>query len=416
MKQILAISWEMPPLSGPRAVQVTRTLVALSKLGWRSRVVCFDAESDRYQQDHRVTVEALSDGAVTRLPVRSPEEWLFFRALWRVCPPLKHLPDEKRVWVKAAAAESRRALKEHPADVIVSFAQPWSDHLIGLQLHRETGLPWVAHFSDPWTDSPYHRPAQWLRRRAAAMEAEVVAAASQLIFVNRYTRDRVMAKYPAAWAARTHVIAQGWEAEPLPPPPVPLPSRPLHVVYTGRFYDGIRTPGTVLAALAELNRRHPLAGLIDVEFVGGGMQAYEARTRMLGLESCVRFSGRLSPEQARRRAAVADALLTIDAPVAAGPSLFLPSKLIDYLPLGKPILAVTPLAGPSADLIRELGYEPVAPDDVRGISAAFETLVAAHHDRTLATAPGHQAVAAQYAITETTRAFDQVLALAVGAA
>ena len=29
VKRLLAISWEMPPLSGPRAVQVTRTLVAL---------------------------------------------------------------------------------------------------------------------------------------------------------------------------------------------------------------------------------------------------------------------------------------------------------------------------------------------------------------------------------------------------
>ena len=71
-----------------------------------------------------------------RLPVRSPEEWLFFRALWRVLPLLKHLPDEKRVWVPSAIAEGRRALSDEPADVIVSFGQPWSDHLVGLALHQ----------------------------------------------------------------------------------------------------------------------------------------------------------------------------------------------------------------------------------------------------------------------------------------
>ena len=415
MRNLLAISWEMPPLSGPRAVQVTRTLVSLATFGWNSRVICFDAASDRYQQDHRVSVETLSGGAVTRLPVRSPEEWLVFRALWRVCPPLKHLPDEKRVWLPSAVAEGRRALREQPADLIVSFAQPWSDHLIGLRLHRETGLPWVAHFSDPWVDSPYHPPGDWLRGRAAAMEAAVVSAATQLVFVNSYTRDRVMAKYPDAWRSRAQVISQGWE-----PTQQPVRERraggPLHVVYTGRFYDRLRTPEAVLTALADINRRRALAGVLDVEFVGAGMEAYVSQARALRLEACVRFSGRLNPAQARARAAMADALLTIDAPADDGPSLFLPSKLIDYLPLGKPILAVTPLEGPSADLVRRLGYVPVAPDDLHGIAEGFEAMIAAHRQQMLTVAPNHPAVAARYSIAETTRAFAEVLDLAVGAA
>ena len=45
-------------------------------------------------------------------------------------------------------------------------------------------------------------------------------------------------------------------------------------------------------------------------------------------------------------------LLVIDAP--ADESLFLPSKLIDYLPARKPILGLTPARGASADLIRAL--------------------------------------------------------------
>ena len=50
-------------------------------------------------------------------------------------------------------------------------------------MKRATGLPWVAHFSDPWTDSPY------LRGRAAAaaaggrMEDDVVRERDALVFV-----------------------------------------------------------------------------------------------------------------------------------------------------------------------------------------------------------------------------------------
>lgn len=415
MKSLLAISWEMPPLSGPRAVQVPRTLVALAAAGWRSRVVCFDAHSDRYQQDHRVSLEAQSGGRALRLPVPSPEEWLPFRALWRVCPPLKQLPDEKRVWVPSALAEARRALHDEAADVLVSFAQPWSDHLIGLALRRETGLPWVAHFSDPWTDSPYQQGGPWVRRRLAAMERDVIAEATRLVFVNSYTCDRVMAKYPETWRTRCHVIPQGSEPGLLPAPRERVHPGPLRIVYTGRFYAGVRTPDTFLEALASVARAKPLAGRVDVEFVGAGMEQYERRATELGLAAIVRFTGRLSPQHARERAATADVLMTIDAP-SAGPGLFLPSKLIDYLPLDRPILGLTPLEGPSADLIRELGYAPVDPADGPGIGAAIDGLLAAHEDGGLAVAAQHRKIARRYTITETTRAFAAVLDAAVGAA
>ena len=410
MKRLLAISWEMPPLSGPRAVQVTRTLVALGERGWRSRAICFDARSERYHQDHLVSPEALSSGTVRRLPVPSPEEWFFFRALWRVLPPLKHLPDEKRVWVPSAIAEGRRALGEEPADVIVSFAQPWSDHLIGLSLHRETRLPWVAHFSDPWVDSPYQGGTAWTLRRAAAMERAVVESATRLIFVNRQTLDRVMQKYPEKWRERAHVVPQGHMGAVAAA--APLRSGPLRIVYTGRFYDRIRTPDTFLRSIAEANRVSSLAGRLEVEFVGAGMDRYAGLVRELGLSTIVRWAGRVSPEQARQRAAQGDVLLVVDAPSINQPSLFLPSKLIDYLPLGKPILAITPLQGPVADIIGELGYIAVDPADVDGLTMALCTLVKSHESGALRVSASHAAVAAAYDIRETTAAFERVLNLA----
>src|SRR5687768_6800115 len=195
----------MPPLSGPRAVQVTRTLAALPEFGWQSRVICFGARSDRYHQDHHVSLEELSGGHASRIPVPSPEEWLIFRALWRLAPPLKQLPDEKRVWMPGALRAARKALDAQRPDVLVTFAQPWSDHLIGLRLRRESALPWVAHFSDPWVDSPYFRAPPWVRRRAEQWEHDVVSAATRVVFVSARTRDRVMAKYPPAWTAKTDV-------------------------------------------------------------------------------------------------------------------------------------------------------------------------------------------------------------------
>lgn len=416
MREILAVSWEMPPLSGPRAVQVTRTLRELAILGWRARVICFGPRSTRYNQDYEVQLEAETDGAITRVKVPSPEEWFVFRALWRACPPLKLMPDEKRIWVGRALAAARRTLAAKPADLIVSFAQPWSDHLVGLRLHQETGLPWVAHFSDPWVDSPYVDAAGWQRRLSARMERDVVAHATRVVFVNQYTADRVMAKYPLEWRARTAVVPQGYDAHALPAPmPRTAPGNALRIVYTGRFYDALRTPDAFFRGLASLNGRTPLQGRVTVEIVGGAMQQYERLASRLGLGGIVMFAGRRSPAEALSIAASADVLLLIDAP-STGPNLYLPSKLVDYLPIHKPILALTPAEGASADLIGRLGYRTVDPLDDAGIANTIEQLLAQYESGALVPSPNHARVASAYDIRATTRALQAVFEDAVEAA
>jgi glycosyltransferase involved in cell wall biosynthesis len=308
-----------------------------------------------------------------------------------------------------ALRAARQALASAPADAIVSFAQPWTDHLIALTLTRETGLPWVAHFSDPWIDSPYFRRSGMIRRRAEAWEREVMAEATRVVFVNAYTRDRVMAKYPESWQVRADVVPQAYETAPdVRAQPSMASDRPLRMIYTGRFYDGIRTPDALLQAIAGLNTESSLEGKIELEFVGADMSVYAARAGRLGLDRLVGFTGRVSPQQARARAEAADVLLVIDAADPEG-SLFLPSKLVDYLPLRRPILGLTPTPGPAAELIRELGYRVAAPDDVAGITAAVRELLKAHAAGRLVASLQHDSVAARFSIAKTTRTFARVL-------
>jgi glycosyltransferase involved in cell wall biosynthesis len=407
-RRLLAISWDMPPLSGPRAVQVSRTLKHLVPLGWESSVICFGARSRRYNQDPELASRLRADG-VTLVPVPSLEEHLFVRTLWRVVPPLKLLPDEKWVWHGAAFAAARRLAEQQRFDAIVSFAQPWSDHLIGRRLHRATRLPWVAHFSDPWTDSPYLHGRAWQRRIWRRMEAAVVREADALVFVNARTADRVMRKYPAGWRGKSHVVAHAFDDGAATPPPTP-PSADglLHIVYTGRFYDGIRTPEGFLRALARLRAERALGRELRVSFVGTPIESHARFASTLGLDDVVQFAGRVPFAESMRRAASADVLLVIDAP--ADESLFLPSKLIEYLPLGKPILGLTPRCGASADVIRALGYPVIAPDDERAIADALEDLIAARQDGRLTVSPTHQHVAQQYDCRHIARAFAEILA------
>jgi glycosyltransferase involved in cell wall biosynthesis len=404
-RRLLAISWDMPPLSGPRAVQVSRTLKQLVPLGWESWVVCFGPRSTRYNQDPELAARLRAPG-VTLVPVPSLEERLVCRMLWRLVPPLKLLPDEKWVWIGAAARAAQRLAAERRFDVLVSFAQPFSDHLAGLRIRRATGLPWIAHFSDPWTDSPYLRGAPWQQRFWKRLESDVVQGADALVFVNAQTAERVMRKYPDEWRRKAHVVPHGFDVHDPPATPAARDER-LTIVHTGRFYDGVRTPESLLRAVAVLSKRQPLARALRIVFVGTPIPSDRRLATSLGLDPIVEFTGRLPSAESARWAAAADVLLLIDAP--ADENLFLPSKLIDYLPAGKPILALTPPRGASADLIRALGYPVIAPDDEGGIVAALDALLAAKREGRLARSPSHDEVAKRYDIHRTAGAFAEIL-------
>jgi glycosyltransferase involved in cell wall biosynthesis len=406
-KRLLAISWAMPPLSGPRAVQVSRTLRHLVPLGWESTAVCFGPRSRRYDQDSELAARLRAPAGVTLVPLPSLEERWLFRALWRIAPPIKLLPDEKWVWISHASRVAQQLAAARPFHVLASFAQPWSDHLIGLRVHRATGLPWVAHFSDPWVDSPYLRGRPWQQRIWQRWEADVIRHASAVVFVNVQTADRVMRKYPDAWRAKAHVVPHGFDgAEPRSTSPA-TDEGPLRLVYTGRFYQGIRTPEPLLRSLAALAARRPLADRLRVTFVGTPVPSHQRLAARLGLTDLVEFTGRVSFAESARIAASADALLVIDAP--SDDSLFLPSKLIDYLPLRKPILGLTPPAGATADLLRRLDQPAVAPDDEAAIASAIELLIARKQERRLAVPASYDTVAAAYDIRATTRAFADIL-------
>ena len=202
------------------------------------------------------------------------------------------------------------------------------------------------------------------------------------------------------------MIPHGFDRGESPVAPAGRDER-LTIVHTGRFYDGARTPEPLLRALAALSARRSLARELRIVFVGTPVPSHRRLATVLGLDSLVEFTARLTFAESARWAAAADVLLVIDAP--ADENLFLPSKLIDYLPAGKPILALTPPRGATADVIRALGYPVIAPDDERGIISAVEALLAARREGHLVRSPVHDEVSKQYDIRRTAEALAEIL-------
>jgi hypothetical protein len=307
-------------------------------------------------------------------------------------------------WTTNTALGLMKAERFH---ALLTFAQPWSDHLIGLDLHRRTGIPWVAHFSDPWVDSPYidkndRRFPLW-----RSQEEAIIREAGAVIFTNQHTADLVTRKYPSEFRKKSHVVPHGYDAEiGRIVAPAPKDTR-LRMVSIGSFYRA-RTPMPLLQALSELNRSQPLANSLEVILSGENNLPYANSAARLGLTGVVTCQDSVPFLESQQLAASADVLLVIDAP-SDGASVFLPSKLIDYLMFEKPILGITPPEGSSADLLRQADCPVVAPEDIQGIAAAITDLLGFWRAGKLGVSERFAAVARGYEVTETTRVLDAVL-------
>jgi hypothetical protein len=359
--KVVFFSYAYPPLKYPRSIQVGR--LALHSRHELRVIGCEDASGRDPTIPGDAPARRLEIIRVPRkLPAIGTPRWL----VDRLC-----VPDVQRSW---ALDTARRALAERwlgAADVLVTFGDPMSDHLAGLALKSATGAPWIAHFSDPWADNPYRRHRWFTLPVHRALEARVVAQADRLVFTSAETVDLVMRKYPAAWLGKTRVLPHAFDAALYTRPRAPrVPGRTLR--YVGSFYPP-RSPAPLLSALAQIAASHPplLQGL-KVELVGHIDSRVDFRRELAALPTgLVRVHAPVDYRTSLELMVDADLLLVIDA--ASESSVFLPSKLIDYLGAGRPILAISP-PGTAADLVTRLGGWAAHP---KRIAEVVDRLVAA---------------------------------------
>ena len=411
--RILALAGMMPPLVFPRSLQISRLLTTLSKCGWESTVITRLPES-LPQATLDAELAVLYEGGYRSLSIDTREgvrSSSIARRLWRKIRPVTDIDDDN--WRLRAYSTLRKEAASGHYDVLVTFAQPWINHRIGLRLKRRNPtLPWVAHFSDPWFDSPYAKYADSeTAARVRTSERQVIEAADAVVFVTERTADLVMSKYPAAWRDKVHIVPHGYDADLIPH--IPVRKRAAHVmrvVHTGNFY-GLRRPEAVLAAIARLISTEQTKLPFLMEFVGGVEEDLRRTTEEMGLADVVTFSGPAGYLDSLAAAASADLLLLLDAP--ARENVFLPSKIVDYLMLKRPVLGITPIEGASADVLRRTGSTVVSPDQPEEIAVALRDAVQAWSLTGHAGPVPASAEVARYDVRQTAAEFECVLKVVV---
>jgi hypothetical protein len=149
---------------------------------------------------------------------------------------------------------------------------------------------------------------------------------------------------------------------------------------------------------------------VSFELIGDNTTVESATLEGLP-KGLVQFKPALSYQESLSLMISADGLLIVDAPAEI--SVFLPSKLIDYIGAGRPILGITP-PGAAARLIRELGGWIADPFAASAPETLRDFLNFLRLRKKSEVIWGHPSVRARYEATEIGKSFDAIAREALG--
>ena len=349
--KILLLAYFAPPLLCPESMLLRRVCLATAPLGAEWYVCTVASWSSYGKKDYSPSfgLESLENPpqvhrAISLECLQAPLEGFFLRR--------EPFPDPRSGWLWLAERKVLSLLRRHSFDLMISRAQPYTSHLLGLLVKkRYPNLPWVSYFSDPWGDNPYvAEPSP----KVLAAEEEVLRKSSQVVVVSDLMRDSLAARYPREAqkiGVIPHLYDPSWlnriSRELEPKEPIEQGSHPLVLTYAGNFY-GKRSPEALFRVLED--RAEAIRGRLRVRFVGKMSSTFAERGK--ALFPLVEVLGIKSYQETNQILRASQGLLLMDAPLEK--SVFLPSKLVDYLALGKPLVAITPRQGAAWQALEKL--------------------------------------------------------------
>lgn len=402
--KLLAISFDLPPLLRPQAIQIGRLLQYLPENLDIYAVTADDRscpkDTDLYPGLSRRFREQII------YPFRSNVLLRAVRFLTRVLLPV---PDAYLFWHYSVFREIVAKWKDRRFDAIVTFAFPMSTNLLGMWLKKYYKVRWVAFLSDPWADNPHLRYTRFANKINGWLEKRVFEHADKLVFPSHEMRDQYVVKYPMLknkMEYLNHSFDPSSYAEEAPSTQGPLLLR-----YIGNFY-GQRSAETLLAALGALLRKGVIAeGDIVLETVGGMPKRHSALyvglLKKHGLQNIVKIKAPVPYQTSLKLMQESDVLVLLDAAVEG--SVYFPSKLADYIGTRRPIFGITPHEGTSARIIRKVGGWIAAPNRQLEIEQQLFVLIDKHKKGLLPSHPIGDEALTEFSIHKNALRAEQII-------
>jgi len=269
------------------------------------------------------------------------------------CGEVVHYPDAFRAWKGPAIREAEELLRKESIDAIISSSSPVTSHIIGCELRRRHGIPWLADLRDLWSQNHNYYYGELRMAVDRNLELRTLISADALVTVSKPWAEK-LARLHGRDAVYT--ITNGFDPEMLSEGETELTSR-FTITYTGTIYRTKQDPGLLLSAIRELMCMGILdPNDVDVRFYGPVEGWIGRKIRECGLEDVARQYGEISRGNSIERQRESQILLLLNWNDTEERGCY-PLKVFEYLGAKRPILAV---GGSGDDVVSELLRETSA--------------------------------------------------------
>ena len=161
--KLLIISYYWPPSGGSGVQRWLNFSNILVKNGWD--ITVFTAEKANYPiTDNRLEQTVDESIKVFRVPILEPAGFFktnntdnvkslsFFQRIILWIRANLFFPDSRMFWIKNVTNQATKYIKQNNIDCLITTAPPFSTHVIGLNIKKNTNIKWVSDFRDPWVD------------------------------------------------------------------------------------------------------------------------------------------------------------------------------------------------------------------------------------------------------------------------
>ena len=413
-RKALLIAYYWPPAGGPGVQRWLKFAKYLQEFGWNLTVIV-PSDAAYPVLDTSLAAEVPEGIDVVHTPIVEPyeaimglmpskpserlgsgggEDGLMSRALlWLRGNVL--LPDPRVLWRRRAVRQGFRAVQQAasdgtPFDAIITTGPPHSVHLIGLDLKRKTGLPWLADFRDLWREMDYLEdflPTQRTRRRHQALEGAVVRNADTVTITSPSVEASLAIHLKPEELTKCRLVYNGYDDADMLAPDNPNPAAtdslpnteaqgtpPFHLGHFGSLFPTRDAPGlwTAIRTWNEGAKRP-----VHLDLVGKISPPVLESLHTHLLPEDWTDHGYLPHQDAVRMMADMDGLLLIQNDTTTGQRA-IPGKAFEYLGTGKPMATIAPLPSDLDALVTSWGCSTCGHQDAAAARHMLETLMTPH--------------------------------------
>ena len=355
--RILVVAKNLPPTSDPESLCTAKLIDAIRGAGDIVDVVTGTAtpivQADRFHIVAESEHESFLESAGRRVAGYPETGW---------------------GWAGKASRRISSLCNSQDFDCIYSRGMPFISHVAVWRSKAWKTVPWAAHFSDPWPQTDFWADPRGSRLR---WHRRIVPGMSGLTFPSQRV-EAVCRDQESGVAGLDHqkvlILPHVGRAMSLAAAPEMPRRHPIRLLHCGSLH-GPRRPDVLIQAMAELaiERADGQLGL-ELHQVGPVSEVLTEMADAAGLGHHIFQHGPCDYETSLQRMADADVLLLVEN-IDAKVGVYLPSKFVDYIWAGKPIVALTPSVGTVADYLGPSYPLRADPWEVGQVKRILEMLV-----------------------------------------